>query len=678
MGTGPPARNNYFLMSNKHLLRFGLAAAAVLLTSARSWGEQASPRPVHSYLQLSLSPDGRYLASIEGDNAPHGGEPVVRDLVIRTIDGGHGIRIKLPCGQLRGCWPSFPTWTPDATRLTFALRDPQTHARTLFQINPDGSNLTRLLAFNGTIQALRYSVDGQLAMLAVESARREPGAAEAGTAIIGDLDAAPLEQRIAVLEQDHLRWISPADLFVYEYDWTPDGRSFVATAAPGDGDRNWWVAQLYAFGRDDATARVLFKPVNAQQQLAVPRISPDGQRVAFIAGLMSDFGSTGGDIYTVPLSGGTATAVTPQLNASVTSLRWNCRGQIEAATLAGGLSQMVDFGSGESASTGTIIWQGQELIGGTPVYADAASYSACPSAQMALVHQSFNQPPEIEFGAMGKWRDLTHLNTGLETHFPVRSLSWKSDQFRVQGWLALPESGAKRPPLITVVHGGPAAAQTARFIGGSASESLIRHGYALFMPNPRGSFGAGEDFASANVRDFGHGDLRDILAGLDAVAAFGLTDPDRIGITGGSYGGFMTMWAVTQTNRFKVAVAGAGISNWQSYYGENGIDEWLIPFFGASVYDDPEIYAASSPINFIRQVRTPTFSYVGGADIECPPPQTLEFGHALKALGRASMTVIYPDEGHHIHDPEFLADLDARTLEWFDHYLRVTPVPAPP
>jgi dipeptidyl aminopeptidase/acylaminoacyl peptidase len=127
---------------------------------------------------------------------------------------------------------------------------------------------------------------------------------------------------------------------------------------------------------------------------------------------------------------------------------------------------------------------------------------------------------------------------------------------------------------------------------------------------------------------------------------------------------------VTQTTRFKAAVAGAGVSNWQSYYGENGIDEWMIPYFGGSVYEDPAVYARSSAINFIRQVRTPTFSYVGAADIECPAAQTLEFGHALRALGMPSSTVIYPDEGHAIHDPAHLKDINERTLDWFDHYLK--------
>ncbi len=128
------------------------------------------------------------------------------------------------------------------------------------------------------------------------------------------------------------------------------------------------------------------------------------------------------------------------------------------------------------------------------------------------------------------------------------------------------------------------------------------------MPNPRGSYGEGEAFTQANRKDFGYGDLRDILAGVDAVSAKFPIDQQRIGLTGWSYGGFMTMFAVTQTQRFRAAVAGAGISDWKSYYGENSIDQWMTPFFGASVYDDPAVYAKSSAIDFIHNVKTPTLA----------------------------------------------------------------------
>jgi len=113
-----------------------------------------------------------------------------------------------------------------------------------------------------------------------------------------------------------------------------------------------------------------------------------------------------------------------------------------------------------------------------------------------------------------------------------------------------------------------------------------------------------------------------------------------------------------------------GISNWQSYYGENGIDAWMLPYFGASVYQDPAVYAQSSAINFIRNVKTPTFEYVGERDIECPAPQTQEFWHALKDLNVPTSIMIYPGEGHGLRDPAHSADAMRRTLDWFDKYLK--------
>src|ERR1039458_3381411 len=193
-------------MLTKRLLKVALHATVVL--AAATGVAQEPSRPAHLFMEVSLSPDARYVAAVEGDTSPAGGEPVVRDLVIRSADARTSVAVSLPSGRVKGCWPASPAWTRDSRKFSFALRDPETHARSIYQVNADGGGLMRLIAFNGTIQALRYS------------------AAEAGAAMVGDLDSAPLEQRIAVLEQNHLRWVSPANLFVYEYDWTPDGRGF--------------------------------------------------------------------------------------------------------------------------------------------------------------------------------------------------------------------------------------------------------------------------------------------------------------------------------------------------------------------------------------------------------------------------------------------------------------------
>ncbi len=156
---------------------------------------------------------------------------------------------------------------------------------------------------------------------------------------------------------------------------------------------------------------------------------------------------------------------------------------------------------------------------------------------------------------------------------------------------------------------------------------------------------------------------------MKAVSARLPIDPERIGITGWSYGGFMTMFAVTQTQRFRAAVAGAGISNWQSYYGENSIDQWMIPFFGASVYDDPAVYARSSAINFIHNAKTPTLMVVGDRDGECPAPQSFELWHALRAQRVPARLVVYPGEGHRLAAPEHRRDVLERALAWFEQYM---------
>ncbi len=653
---------------NTNLIRKGMFLLFCCLIALASPASRAkSTSPLHYFLEVALSPDKQHVAAIEGDTSPSGGQPTIRDLLIRSADGKHTVTVDLPCKRVVQCWPESPAWTPDSRKVTFALRAPGSHARSVYQVNADGKNLKRLLSFNGTISNLMYSPQGQLAMLATESATKELGAVEAGAPVSGDLDQASPEQRIATLDKDGLHWASPDSLFVYEYDWIPDGSGFVGTAATGDGDNNWWVAKLYTF--NNAQAQVLYAPANRQQQLANPVVARDGKTVAFIAGIMSDFGSTGGDIYTVPLAGGAALPVTPGLLASVTSIEWTCKGTILAQVLAGDQTRFVNFGNGSAAQPGTVLYSGSESIEKAP----AKHTDSCTSEVSALTHQTFISAPEIAVGPIDNWKNITHANEHLKIAYQVQSLSWNSDQYSVQGWLILPgtetlKSGSLNP-MITEVHGGPAAASRPRFISAGLERSLLDRGYALFLPNPRGSYGQGETFTASNVRDFGYGDLRDVLTGVDAAIAAAPIDPQRLGIMGHSYGGFMTMWTVTQTSRFKAAVAGAGISNWQSYYGENGIDEWMIPYFGSAVYDDPAVYAKSSPINFIRQVKTPTLSMVGAADLECPAPQTQEFGHALKALGIPASTIIYAGEGHAFRDPVNLADREQRTLNWFDKYL---------
>jgi dipeptidyl aminopeptidase/acylaminoacyl peptidase len=642
-----------------------LALLAGLASTVPALGAPAEHH-LHSFASVALSPDGSIVADVEAVDQPGSTAPAVGTLLLRPLVGGAPHAIS--CPGTTPCRISAPTWSPDGRRLAYLVRDPKAGTTSVWTVNADGSGAKPWLSdFAGILNAPRWSADGSvLALLATANAHKEIGATQAGAAMTGeisaDLDADV--QRIALLGGDaHLRFVSPAKLFVYEYDWTPDGHGFAATGAYGNGDDDWWVARLYAIGVG-GDAHEILEPTF---QMNAPRVSPDGKTVAFIGGLMSDFGSVGGDIYTMPLAGGAATDVTPGIAASVNSLAWRADGTLTFTALVDDRSalEMLDPASGATKT----LWSAPESIAANDVMRISLSRD---QSHGALIHQDFEHPPEIEAGPVGHFANLTHDNEGIPALTQARSISWTNEGYHVQGWLLAPltpGSIGKKSPMIVVVHGGPSAAATPFFVSSGQTADLLAHGYFVFEPNPRGSYGQGEKFASANVKDFGYGDLRDILSGVDAVEKVAPVDDARLGLTGFSYGGYMTMWAVTQTHRFKAAAAGAGVANWQSYYGENGIDQWMIPFFGASVYADPAVYAKSSPMTYITNVRTPTFVFVGQYDIECPAPQSEEFWHALHTLGVPTDLVIYAGEGHGVRMPEHQKDLEKRVLDWFARYL---------
>jgi dipeptidyl aminopeptidase/acylaminoacyl peptidase len=651
---------------------------ALFLSGAGASADQDRPAPidrvvdalsaVHRFGEVALSPDGRTVAWVEAlpprEKAPQQHTISLLDLsspdaAPRRVTGGDGRAAHDEHGL---------AWSPDGRRVAF-LSDAAKEGQLQVYVAPAGGGPVRKLTdVKGFLADLRWSLDGsRLAVLFTEGEGRPTGPVQAAAPEVGVIEEHFALQRLTLLDPEtgRARPVSPADLYVYEYDWSPDGKEVVLIGAPGPGDNNWYLAQLATLAVDSGELKALLKPA---MQIAVPRWSPDGKTIAFIGGLMSDEGANGGDVYTIPAAGGPARNLTPDLKASASWLTW------QPGTGAILFTEIVDGGTGVATldpATGavTTLWTGEETAsdGGLGL---ALSHDHKTSA---VIRQSFRQPPEVWVGPVGEWKQVTHLNRGERPDWgEARSLHWRSGEWTVQGWLLYPRDydPKRRYPLVVSVHGGPASARRPTWPGtGFDLGALAAEGYFVFFPNPRGSFGQGERFARANVKDLGHGDLADILAGVDEVLKVAPVDPGRLGIAGWSYGGYMTMWAVTQTGRFRAAVAGAGIANWQSYYGQNGIDQWLIPYFGASVYDDPAVYARSSPVDFIKRVKTPTLVLVGERDEECPPPQSREFWHALKTLGVPTQLVIYAEEGHGIREPSHRRDILRRTAAWLGRYL---------
>jgi dipeptidyl aminopeptidase/acylaminoacyl peptidase len=627
---------------------------------------------VRAFQQAAISPDGKNVAWVESLPGP-GNAPSSHSAIYVESTNAGAVARRITAGDGKAAREEHDlAWSRNSKRIAF-LSDARSPGQLqLFVADADGGGAPKQLThLKGFLSAPGWSPDGRtIALLFTENATRASGPLVAETPDEGVVSEDLHEERLALVDAAtaRLRQISPKDLYVYEFDWAPDGKRLAVTAAHGSGDDNWYVASLMTVDAAGGAMKPLIEKPG--QQIAQPRWSPDGKKIAFIGGLMSDEAIVGGDIYSVAADGGETSNLTPDMKFSASSLGWSA----DSSSII--FTGIVDGGTGIArlglADNKIVeLWRGEERVADTD-YDSSISLSA-DGTTSAVVRQSFTQPAEVWVGAIGAWRQITHRNSALRPAWGKSlSLHWTTDIGTVQGWLTYPTDfdASKKYPLVVRVHGGPSwAVQPYWPTRWDYAMALPSQGYFVLQPNPRGSYGQGEKFTAANVKDFGNGDFRDILAGVDQAIKVAPVDPARLGITGWSYGGYMSMWGVTQTNRFRAAVSGAGLANWQSYYGENKIDQWMIPFMGATVYDDPELYAKMSPITFIKKVTTPTLVIVGDSDGECPAPQSYEFWHALKTLGVPTELVIYPHEGHHFANPAHSRDVNERAVDWFNQYL---------
>lgn len=681
-------------MLNRALLCAPLCLLAITLAPpASAASKPVDPRIEQLLTQLgktqsidavAMSPDGKQLAWV----IEREGKPAIQ---VAAADGSHAHTVSA-AAKPGTCEESDIAWAPDSRHLAFVanckidLTSTQVMQNDIYLADTSGNDKpARLARLKGYVRGLQWTPDGKaIGFLYVAGATRHASALAAAKPPSGEIGVSGIEvQRVAsiAVATGVLTELTPAGMYAYEFDWSPDGSHIAYTAAKPPGDDNWWIAQLYAqASQAGASATLLVDPADKGTgslhglQIALPRWSPDGQRIAFIGGLMSDQGSTGGDIYAVPVSGGSLTDLTPGIHVTPSWLSWTSPQSMLVSQVSNGQSQLADYAVSAASA------RQQKLYFTLPASISDGSASMAVSLSADHRHLAFEQSSYAKASEVhaGKLSDtpppaVTSINAALKPSWgKAESVEWDNQGFHNQGWLLYPAhyDPKKTYPMIVVVHGGPASAVIPSWPGvGYGAAPLSALDYFVFMPNPRGSFGQGETFVQANRKDFGYGDLRDILAGVDAVEKKVPVDDKRLGLTGWSYGGFMSMFAPTQTQRFRAVVAGAGISNWQSYYGQNLIDQWMPPYFGATVYDDPAVYAKSSAINFIKKVKTPMLIVVGDRDAECPAPQSFEMWHALRAQGVPTSLVVYANEGHHFVDPAHQRDVLQRALAWFGKYL---------
>jgi dipeptidyl aminopeptidase/acylaminoacyl peptidase len=610
----------------------------------------------HQFKEVAISADGSEVAWVE--QWPLNNLRYQNHIFIAATKSG----VPIPVKAARSEDDHGLTWSPDGEHLAF-LADETNQGEFQLHVFDLRTKEVKVVGPIGDLSTPRWSPKGDEIAVLLKAA---PQPAENVVGLWIHRDTVPATLVLVNSATGELRHIGPADLNLYEYDWSPDGKHLAATGAIGDANDNWWHARLFRIDLADNKTTALLTPPT---QIASPTWAPDGKSIAFLGGLMSDFIAPGGEVFVIPAEGGEAVDLTPGLLGSATGLSWRQQERvlfsedIDGETAVGSISILQ-----KAVET---VWRGEDNISTGGLVSGIAF--ASNGSTSALVRQSFAQAPEVWAGEVGQWHQLSHVNSTLKPAWgDAKSVHWQNQSQRVQGWLLFPKDyhPENKYPMIVLVHGGPAGDSASKWAKPFYDVEVFSGlGYFVFYPNARGSLGFGEAFTQANVKDLGYGDFRDITSGVEDLVSKLPIDRNRVGITGWSYGGYMAMWAGTQTDLFKASVAGPGVSNWQSYYGQVDIENWLIPYFGASVYDNPEIYNRSSPINFISKAKTPTMMYAGTVDTVCPVSQSYELWRGLAHMSMPTDLVIYPGETHGLVIPKNQRAVTEAAFAWFQKYL---------
>ncbi|PYI87340.1 MAG: hypothetical protein DMF03_13660, partial [Verrucomicrobia bacterium] len=396
------------------------------------------------YGDIALSPDGTRVAWVQSTAATTSQQTCVRGT------SGNAPATMVNIGSTGERVDSDPAWSPDSKTLALFSAASEKGQKQLWTVNADASDPKKLTNLAGYAARPRWSRDGkEIAFLYIEGAEGG-GPLMAAPSVTGIVDTAIHNQRIAVLDvaTRQFHQVSPPNLHIYDFDWSPDDKTFVATAAPGPGDNNWWIAQIYSIDIAKGSATSIYKP---SFQVAVPRWSPDGKSIAFIEGLMSDEGFHGGDLLTVSASGHDVVSRTQGRKSSVSSLFWPTPDRILFTEYVGGGTAISELTlANNSVRT---IWKGAESLHAFGNFPDFALSKDGKVA--AAVRSTYEMPPEVWAGSIGDWRQLT-ANNSAQTHAwgKAENLEWTNDGLSIQGWLLPPAKveSDKKYPMVVLIH----------------------------------------------------------------------------------------------------------------------------------------------------------------------------------------------------------------------------------
>ncbi|MDW7760382.1 MAG: S9 family peptidase [Acidobacteriota bacterium] len=452
------------------------------------------------------------------------------------------------------------------------------------------------------------------------------------------------------------------------FDWSPDGTTIVFEHLESPLTADWTTSDISCVPSDGGPVRPMISRKGVDSK---PRYSPDGKKIVFA----SDNGNTKyaflQDFYVMPAEGGEAKKLAETHDRySSQIMGWSADGR--------------EFTYLESSKTSQRLFA-LPIDGGQPrmITKSPGAYSGVAYDKnrrtMAYIYQTTELPPDIYISDTED-RNSVKL-TEVNAHYPqypmgkTEVLTWKSrDGLEVEGLLTYPvqyEKG-RRYPLLLNIHGGPTGVYIQSYTAESSlypTQVFAEEGFAVLRPNPRGSAGYGSEFRFANYNDWGFGDYEDVMSGVDKVIEMGVAHPNELCVMGWSYGGYLTSFVVTKTDRFKAASVGAGFPNLMSFTGTTDVPGFIPDYMGGQPWDRLEAYMKHSAMFNVKGVTTPTQILHGEVDTRIPIGQGLEFYNALKQQGCPTEMIVYPRTPHSPREPKFVVDITDRVLKWFNKHL---------
>jgi len=576
----------------------------------------------------------------------------------------------------------LPRWSPDGKRLAF-LSDRREAGNYQLYLT-DGAAKTEALAapeVDGVIEYLQWSPDGGSILLGVAGFGADFAGCQGGHKTLGRDGELPawtpaiesggeenLWRRLFVLDvaQRTARCISPVGTNFWEACWLGNGRVAAVTSSSYS-EGSWYQARIQCLEIGSGELEVLFTPAD---QVGVLAASPSGQRLAFVEAVCSDRMIVAGTLIILSVDRGNVAAVDTQ-QSDITHAEWRDDNHLTYAGIRS-LETVIGETDAREPCVGREYWASRcKTIGGwNPVCVPL------PAGGAAAISEAYATPPAISLFGSGTERTLLSLaapaagETGFSTA-QVEPFSWQArDGLQMQGWLIRPP-GTGPFPLVMDIHGGPVWCCRNRWQGRlRGARVLADHGIASIYPNPRGSSGRGREFARRVKGDMGGEDTHDYLTAIDALVAAGIADPKRLGVTGISYGGFMSAWLITQDTRFAAAAPISCVSDWYSEYLTSQIGDFVKLFLDADPAAPHGRMFDRSPAMFVRNVRTPTLQLTGAQDQNTPPTQALEFHRGLLMQGVTSVLATYPKAGHGIRTFPEVIDATARYVSWMLQHLQ--------